>query len=77
METTFDPRKFKDEYETALKKLVARKAKGQTIEGPPPAERPDNLVNLMDALRQSLGHGRAGAPRKRPGRKAKRPRKAA
>jgi hypothetical protein len=27
---TFDPGKFKDEYETALRKLVQRKAKGHT-----------------------------------------------
>jgi hypothetical protein len=31
-ETKFDPRKFKDEYEQALKKLFRRKAKGRTIE---------------------------------------------
>ena len=54
-ETKFDPRKFKDEYEQALKKLIRRKAKGRTIEEPPPPERTDNVINLMDALRQSLG----------------------
>ncbi|HLH88877.1 MAG TPA: Ku protein [Xanthobacteraceae bacterium] len=60
-ETRFDPRKFKDEYEAALKKLVARKAKGHTIEAPAPAEPPSNVVSLMDALRQSLGQGSKGA----------------
>jgi DNA end-binding protein Ku len=35
-ETKFDPRKFKDEYENALKKLVRRKVKGHTIEEAPP-----------------------------------------
>jgi DNA end-binding protein Ku len=59
-ETRFDPRKFKDEYETALKKLVRRKAKGHTIEEAPPPERPDNVINLMDALRQSLGKKATG-----------------
>jgi DNA end-binding protein Ku len=76
-ETTFDPRKFKDEYEAALKKLVARKAKGHSIEEPKPAERPSNVVNLMDALRQSLGQGAKPAPRKRKARKSARSRKAA
>jgi len=76
-ETTFDPRKFKDEYEAALKKLVARKAKGHGIEEPKRAEPPSNVVNLMDALRQSLGHGAKAAPRKRKARKAARSRKAA
>lgn len=52
--TKFDPGRFKDEYETALRKLVQRKAKGHTIEVPEPPKRPSNVVNLMDALRESL-----------------------
>jgi non-homologous end joining protein Ku len=52
--TKFDPSKFKDEYETALRKLVQRKAKGHAIEVPEPKERPSNVINLMDALRESL-----------------------
>jgi DNA end-binding protein Ku len=52
--TKFDPGKFKDEYETALRKLVQRKAKGHTIEAPDPEEKPSNVINLMDALRESL-----------------------
>ena len=55
----FDPRKFKDEYETALKALVKRKASGKTIEAAEPEERPSNVVSLMDALKQSL-KGRGG-----------------
>ena len=51
----FDPKKFKDEYEIALRKLVQRKAAGKKIEPAAPAEKPDNVINLMDALRQSLG----------------------
>src|SRR6195256_1381837 len=42
-ETKFDPRKFKDEYEQALKKLIRRKSKGRTIEEPAPPERTDNV----------------------------------
>jgi hypothetical protein len=38
--TKFDPGKFQDEYEKALRKLVQRKAKGHTIEAPEPEERP-------------------------------------
>jgi DNA end-binding protein Ku len=52
--TEFDPGKFKDEYETALRKLVQRKAKGHTIEVPESEEKPSNVINLMDALRESL-----------------------
>ena len=50
----FAPSKFKDEYETALKKLVRRKAAGKPIEVARPEERESNVVNLMDALRQSI-----------------------
>jgi Ku protein len=56
----FDPSKFKDEYETALKALVKRKASGKTIKIPEPEERPSNVINLMDALKQSL-KGKRGA----------------
>jgi non-homologous end joining protein Ku len=52
--TKFDPGKFKDEYEAALRKLVQRKAKGHTIEAPELEEKPSNVINLMDALRESL-----------------------
>jgi Ku protein len=50
----FNPAKFKDDYENALKKLVRRKASGKTIEAPEPEQKPDNVVSLMDALKQSL-----------------------
>src|SRR3569833_339454 len=50
----FDPSKFKDEYETALKALGKRKASGKTIKTAEPEERADNVINLMDALKQSL-----------------------
>jgi Ku protein len=57
----FDASQFKDEYELALRKLVKRKAAGKTIE--PPAERPDrgNVIDLMEALRQSVEGGKAAA----------------
>lgn len=75
----FDPSKFKDRYETALKALVRRKAAGKTIEAEPERPRGENVIDLMDALRRSLGadkaaahggrtaarRGRAKAPRKR------------
>jgi DNA end-binding protein Ku len=51
----FDPQKFKDKYETALKALVKRKAAGKTIEVLEEKEEDSNVINLMDALKQSLG----------------------
>ena len=50
----FDPSQFKDDYENALKTLVRRKAAGKPIELPEPEERPSNVINLMNALKQSL-----------------------
>ncbi|MGJ5034942.1 MULTISPECIES: Ku protein [unclassified Bradyrhizobium] len=64
----FDPSEFKDQYETALKALVKRKASGKPIKLPEPAERPDNVVSLMDALKQSLN----GKSRKKTARAASR-----
>jgi Ku protein len=64
--TRFDPGKFKDDYETALRKLVRRKAKGHVIEAPEPAEKPDNVVNLMEALRRSVnGPSKGGSSKAR------------
>jgi len=49
----FEPEKFEDEYEGALKELLRKKQRGEKIEQP--KERtPSNVINLMDALRNSL-----------------------
>jgi DNA end-binding protein Ku len=63
--TKFDPEKFKDEYEKALRKLVQRKAKGHAIEAPEPEEKPSNVINLMDALRESVRADGQGGHRAR------------
>lgn len=59
----FDPSKFDDEYENALKALVKQKAAGKTIKAPEPAEKPGNVISLMDALKQSL---KGKTPARRP-----------
>jgi DNA end-binding protein Ku len=52
----FKPQDFKDQYEDALKELLRKKQKGEKIEQP--KERaPSNVINLMDALRQSVKTG--------------------
>ena len=58
---TFDPGKFEDHYESALIDLINQKRAGKTIR---PKERPkgENVVDLMEALRQSVG--REAAPTK-------------
>ena len=64
----FDPSKFKDEYEDALKTLVRRKAAGKPVKAAEREERPGNVISLMDALQQSL-KGRASAKRRSPARR--------
>ena len=76
----FDPSKFKDDYEDALKALVKRKAAGKPIKAAEPEERRDNVISLMDALKQSLKtrtsakrSGSSGARRATPRRTTRRP----
>jgi DNA end-binding protein Ku len=71
----FDPAKFKDKYELALRKLVKRKAAGKTIEVSAPSERPSNVIDLMDALQKSLGG--SGPSKTKPRKSRARSRKSA
>ena len=68
----FEPDKFEDQYETALIDLINAKRAGKPITA---KERPrgENVVDLMDALRKSLG---AAEPAKG-SKPAKKPRKGA
>jgi DNA end-binding protein Ku len=56
----FDPEKFEDRYETALRELIAKKQAGEGIEAPRKA--PAKMINLMDALRQSIEGTEAKKP---------------
>jgi len=60
----FDPSRFDDRYEDALKDLLKKKQEGRPIERPERRE-PTNVVNLMDALRRSLEASGAPASSKR------------
>jgi DNA end-binding protein Ku len=69
----FEPEKFEDHYETALIDLINQKRAGKPIV---PKERPrgENVVDLMEALRRSVGS--AAAETKAPKKSAKKSRKA-
>lgn len=54
-EGPFDPTKFDDRYADAVKRLVEEKSKGMVIEDEADAAPESNVVDLMDALRRSLG----------------------
>jgi DNA end-binding protein Ku len=64
----FEPEKFEDQYETALVDLINTKRAGQPITR---KARPagGNVVDLMEALRRSVGEAE-------PAKSGKRPRKA-
>ena len=68
----FDPDKFDDRYEDALKELLKRKQEGKPIERPERRE-PTNVVNLMEALRQSVEAGGASTATKAKERSTTRP----
>jgi DNA end-binding protein Ku len=71
---SFDPEKFEDHYETALVDLINQKRAGKAIT-PKERLRGHNVVDLMEALRRSVGG--AAAETKPPTKSAKNPRKAA
>jgi DNA end-binding protein Ku len=78
---SFDPEKFKDRYQDAVVDLIHSKRAGRPVQVthvPPPG----NVINLMDALRRSLGpeksaqletkKSRPAALKQKPGRAAAR-----
>jgi len=63
----FEPEKFEDHYEAALAELINAKRNGKTV-GPKPRPKGENVVDLMEALKHSIGKAQAT--------KGKKPRKA-
>ncbi len=57
----FEPKKFEDHYEGALRELLKKKQKGEEITAPK-EHAPVKVINLMDALRRSV----EGAEERRP-----------
>src|SRR5882757_3861900 len=62
-ETHFDPKNYEDRYEVALMAMIREKLKGHK---PIIAAAPErgNVINLMDALKASLGQAKPAAPSK-------------
>jgi DNA end-binding protein Ku len=67
---SFEPGKLEDQYETALVDLINQKRTGKPIT---PKERPrgENVVDLVDALRKSVGGAAAETQAKKPAKKSK------
>jgi len=69
-EGDFDPSQFNDRYEDALRKLIKDKEKGAVVTAPEEPKEAE-VINLMEALKRSLGQGGKTAPAHKPA--AKRP----
>ena len=64
-EKDFRPEKYKDEYRARVLEVVKRKAKGKTVAIAAPKAPKGKVIDLMEALQQSLARKRAGAPPRR------------
>jgi DNA end-binding protein Ku len=59
----FEPDKFEDRYEEAVREILNKKQKGVTIRPAAAQAASGNVVNLMDALKKSLREGTSTARR--------------
>ncbi len=67
--TDFDPSRFVDRYEEAVSEMLKKKQAGIPVPREHAAPRPQNVANLMEALRRSMAQEKvASAPQKK-GRK--------
>jgi DNA end-binding protein Ku len=64
----FEPGKFEDRYEAALVELINMKRSGKPVTGKS-RTRGENVVDLMDAFRQSIG--KASSPPAKPAEKSR------
>jgi DNA end-binding protein Ku len=58
----FDPARYEDDYRQALLEAVDRKAAGEAITAPAPAAEREQIIDLVAALKRSLGEKRERAP---------------
>jgi len=57
----FNPDKYEDDYTTALREMIERKAAGEEVVSAPEPETAGRTTNLMEALQASLSRARAAA----------------
>ena len=67
--TDFDPSQFVDHYEEAVVEMLKKKQAGMPVSREHAAPRPQNVVNLMDALRRSIAQEKAASAPPKKGRK--------
>ena len=61
----FEPEKFEDHYEAALTELINAKRNGKAV-GPKPRPKGENVVDLMEALKRSIGNEAQATKGKKP-----------
>ena len=69
LEGPFDPSQFTDRYEEALRELIRQKEKGSTVSAPAEPKEAE-VIDLMEALKRSLGQTGVGERRRPPARTA-------
>lgn len=57
----FNPKEFRDEYEEAVVEMLKKKQAGAPVPKDRPASAPSNVVDLMQALRRSIGQSAPAA----------------
>ena len=67
--TDFDPSQFVDHYEEAVVAMLKKKEAGMPVSREHAGPRPQNVVNLMDALRRSIAQEKAASEPLKKGRK--------
>jgi DNA end-binding protein Ku len=58
---TFDPKQYKDDVRERTLEDIQRKVAGQDISAAPTVQEPARIIDLMEALKASLGKGAEGA----------------
>src|SRR5271156_4167939 len=66
--TDFDPAQFVDRYEEAVVAMLKKKQAGRPVSREGATPRPQNVANLMDALRRSIAEERAASTPPKKGR---------
>jgi len=68
----FEPEKYEDEVSTKVLALIEKKIEGEEITSAPEVEADDKIVDLMEALKASLGAGDSGSSDSKDRKPAKR-----
>lgn len=61
MDKAFEPQLYHDEYQTRLREIIEAKINGKEVVNAP-AERPENVIDIMEALKRSIEQAGASVP---------------